>query len=73
MSDVQQAIEYIYPLVYQFRKERTKEDELLLQQKRMQGLKRKAAPVAESEDDTEGNDDSDWINWLTWLVLSFGA
>ncbi|XP_054282390.1 TATA box-binding protein-like 1 [Macrosteles quadrilineatus] len=59
VSDVQQAIEYIYPLVYQFRKERTKEDELLLQQKRMQGLKRKAAAVAESEDDTEGNDDSD--------------
>jgi len=57
VNDVQQAIEHIYPLVYQFRKERTKEDELLLQQKRMQGMKRKATvALADSEDDSDGND-----------------
>lgn len=51
VSDVQQAIEHIYPLVYQFRKERTKEDEILLAQK---GCKRKVACV-QSEDSEESD------------------
>uniref|UniRef100_A0A1B6MNQ1 TATA box-binding protein-like 1 n=1 Tax=Graphocephala atropunctata TaxID=36148 RepID=A0A1B6MNQ1_9HEMI len=59
VNDVQQAIEHIYPLVYQFRKERTKEDELLVSQKiaQAQGRKRKVACV-ESEESGEDSDDS---------------
>ncbi|CAH0392945.1 unnamed protein product [Bemisia tabaci] len=40
--DVQQAIEHIFPLVYPFRKERTKEDELALEQRLNKAKKRKA-------------------------------
>lgn len=40
VADVQAAIEYIFPLVYEFRKERSKEDLLALQWKR-KGQKRK--------------------------------
>ena len=40
MADVQAAIEYIFPLVYEYRKERTKEDLLALQLRR-KGQKRK--------------------------------
>lgn len=53
MNDVQQAIEHIYPLVYQFRKERTKEDEILLAQK---GCKRKAACIVQSEESEESDE-----------------
>lgn len=39
MADVQAAIEYIYPLVYEFRKERSKEElEALARKKLKQGL-----------------------------------
>ncbi|XP_075212090.1 TATA box-binding protein-like 1 [Lycorma delicatula] len=41
VADVQQAIEQIYPLVLEFRKERSKEDELTLEKRRAQGRKRK--------------------------------
>lgn len=34
VASVQAAIEYIYPLVYEFRKERTAEDELVLASKK---------------------------------------
>jgi len=40
VADVQAAIEYIFPLVYEYRKERTKEDLLALQLRR-KGQKRK--------------------------------
>lgn len=55
VNDVQQAIEHIYPLVHPFRKERTKEDELLMQQK-AQGKKRKAAALIESEPESDAQD-----------------
>lgn len=42
VAAVQAAIEYIYPLVYEFRKERTTEDELALTtKKRRMGLRKK--------------------------------
>ncbi|KAG8252399.1 hypothetical protein J6590_057820, partial [Homalodisca vitripennis] len=53
-----QAIEYIYPLVYQFRKERTKEDELLASQKSAQGRKRKVACVDSEDSYEEESEDS---------------
>lgn len=56
VNDVQQAIEHIYPLVYEFRKERTKEDEILLEQK--QGRKRKIACVESEDSLDEDSDDS---------------
>lgn len=40
VADVQAAIEHIFPLVYEYRKERTKEDLLALQLRR-KGQKRK--------------------------------
>jgi len=40
VADVQAAIEYIFPLVYEYRKEHTKED-LLAMQLRRKGQKRK--------------------------------
>uniref|UniRef100_A0A1B6GA63 TATA box-binding protein-like 1 n=1 Tax=Cuerna arida TaxID=1464854 RepID=A0A1B6GA63_9HEMI len=58
VNDVQQAIEYIYPLVYQFRKERTKEDELLASQKSAQGRKRKVACMDSEESYEEESEDS---------------
>lgn len=57
VNDVQQAIEYIYPLVYHFRKERSREDEILLERKQNQGRKRKLACVNDSEESV--NQDSD--------------
>lgn len=59
VNDVQQAIEYIFPLVFEFRKERTKEDENLLAQKKAQGQKRKLQHT-ENEDsfEEEGSDES---------------
>lgn len=43
VAAVQAAIEYIYPLVYEFRKERTAEDELALTtKKRRMGLSKRS-------------------------------
>lgn len=43
VAAVQAAIEYIYPLVYEFRKERTPEDELALStKKRKLGLNKRS-------------------------------
>lgn len=60
--DVQQAVEYIFPLVYEFRKERTKEDDLVTDQKLAQshGRKRKL-PHSESEESCEDtSEDESW-------------
>lgn len=53
VAAVQAAIEHIYPLVYEFRKERTAEDELALAtKKRKLGLnKRKLDEFLEDEPD----------------------
>ena len=50
VAAVQAAIEHIYPLVYEFRKERTSEDEFALK-KRKSGLKRKRDEFLEDEPD----------------------
>ncbi|PSN46400.1 TATA box-binding protein-like protein 1 [Blattella germanica] len=54
VADVQAAIEHIFPLVYEYRKERTKED-LLAMQLRRKGQKRKRsfAHIDEFEDNEE--------------------
>lgn len=66
VADVQEAIELIYPLVLEFRKEKTKEDEFSLQKRRGQGRKRKHSdsvvkfePDSDSfnEEDTSDNED----------------
>uniref|UniRef100_A0A8D9AD57 TATA box-binding protein-like 1 n=4 Tax=Cacopsylla melanoneura TaxID=428564 RepID=A0A8D9AD57_9HEMI len=49
VSDVQQAIEHIYPLVYEFRKEKTAED-IALAQKRLRSKKRKLGINDEPEE-----------------------
>lgn len=52
VASVQAAIEHIYPLVYEFRKERSPEDELALStKKRKLGLKRKRDEFLEDEPD----------------------
>lgn len=38
VADVQAAIEYIFPLVYEFRKERTKEEQEFLAKKKLRQL-----------------------------------
>lgn len=50
VADVQAAIEYIFPLVYEFRKERTKEEAEALARKKM---KQYGEPVINDE---EGED-----------------
>uniref|UniRef100_A0A1B6DYM7 TATA box-binding protein-like 1 n=1 Tax=Clastoptera arizonana TaxID=38151 RepID=A0A1B6DYM7_9HEMI len=60
VSGVQQAIELIYPLVFEFRKERTKEDETLLAQKKLQGQKRKMAHVEHEDSFEEEVSDESW-------------
>nr|QUM93255.1 TATA-box binding protein [Calliptamus italicus] len=74
VADVQAAIERIFPLVYEFRKERTKEDLLAMEWKR-RGQKRKRSythieieepdgfedPLMDTEDDDENYDsDKSW-------------
>ncbi|KAL1458513.1 hypothetical protein WDU94_008655 [Cyamophila willieti] len=49
VSDVQQAIEHIYPLVYEFRKEKTAED-IALANKRLKSKKRKLGINDEPEE-----------------------
>jgi hypothetical protein len=75
VADVQAAIEYIFPLVYEYRKERTKEDLLALQLRR-KGQKRKRSfshiheigdndfeedviGMSDNDDDEDENCDSD--------------
>lgn len=49
VADVQAAIEYIYPLIYEFRKERSKEElEALAKKKQKQDLYSDADPTLAS-------------------------
>lgn len=65
VADVQAAIEYIYPLVYEFRKERSKEElEALARKKLKQGLHTDIdVACAGSEEEAEGDMDTDDENW----------
>ncbi|XP_069677655.1 TATA box-binding protein-like 1 [Periplaneta americana] len=56
VADVQAAIEHIFPLVYEYRKERTKED-LLAMQLRRKGQKRKRSFAHIEVEDNEDYDD----------------
>lgn len=47
VADVQAAIEYIFPLVYEFRKERTKEEQEFLAKKK---LRQFGEPLLEGDD-----------------------
>jgi hypothetical protein len=56
VADVQAAIEYIFPLVYEYRKERTKEDLLALQLRRKgQKRKRSFSHIHDIGNDFEGD------------------
>lgn len=58
MCDVQSAVERIFPLVYEFRKMRTPEDEELFRQKRAGSSAgvAEAAGAAVTQSDDEGGD-----------------
>lgn len=64
VDEVQQAVEHIFPLVYEFRKERTKEDDSSSHQKFAQscGRKRKL-PHSESEESCEEASTSEDERW----------
>ncbi|GLH13806.1 TATA-box-binding protein [Gryllus bimaculatus] len=66
VADVQAAIEHIFPLVYEFRKERTKEDILALQLKQ-RGVKRKRSfthiDIEEQDYEEHFGDTSDEENY----------
>jgi len=49
VSSVQKAIEYIFPLVYEFRKDKTAEDDVCMRRK-----SRKGKRTADREDDEFG-------------------
>ncbi|XP_039280045.1 TATA box-binding protein-like 1 [Nilaparvata lugens] len=59
--DVQQAIEHIYPLVLEFRKERSKEDEQLAEKRRgaANARKRTYSQMASTNKETDDEDDDD--------------
>lgn len=61
VADVQEAIEHIYPLVLEFRKERSKDDDLGLDKRRSQNRKRKYSEtfVQYGGGDTESEDEED--------------
>ncbi|XP_028129374.1 TATA box-binding protein-like 1 [Diabrotica virgifera virgifera] len=53
VGDVQAAIEYIYPLVYEFRKEFTKEEREALRRKKLKQQTGSDAPFAEDDDEED--------------------
>jgi hypothetical protein len=53
VADVQAAIEHIFPLVYEYRKERTKEDLLALQLRRKGQKRKRSFAHIEIEDNDE--------------------
>lgn len=59
VADVQAAIEYIFPLVYEFRKERTPEEKAQLALKKSRQLAHCGSPNFE-DGEREGADESDW-------------
>lgn len=74
VAAVQAAIEYIYPLIYEFRKERTPEDELALtSKKRRMGVNKRNREefirnseyiydtmFSDEEEEEEGGSDASW-------------
>jgi hypothetical protein len=56
VADVQAAIEYIFPLVYEYRKERTKEDLLALQLRRRGQKRKRSFAHIEIEDNDDFED-----------------
>jgi hypothetical protein len=56
VADVQAAIEHIFPLVYEYRKERTKEDLLALQLRRKGQKRKRSYGHIEIEDNVFDND-----------------
>lgn len=58
MADVQAAIEYIFPLVYEFRKERTPEEIAALALKKSRQVAHSLASDEEEFPEEEG--ESDW-------------
>lgn len=56
VADVQAAIEYIFPLVYEFRKERTKEEQEFLAKKK---LRQFGEPVVDGVDEADVEDDEE--------------
>uniref|UniRef100_A0AAR5PKA8 TATA box-binding protein-like 1 n=1 Tax=Dendroctonus ponderosae TaxID=77166 RepID=A0AAR5PKA8_DENPD len=64
VADVQAAIEYIYPLIYEFRKERSKEElEALAKKKQKQDLYSDPDPTLATTDDIKEQMDTDDENW----------
>lgn len=62
--EVQQAVEHIFPLVYEFRKERTKEDDPVTDQKLAPSCARKRKiPHSESEESCEEGSTSEDESW----------
>lgn len=62
MGYVATAIEHIFPLVYEFRKERTNEEEELFRRskaKNGRSRKRKHAPDSEEEEEEEEEEDEE--------------
>ncbi|PNF28240.1 TATA box-binding protein-like protein 1 [Cryptotermes secundus] len=57
VADVQAAIEHIFPLVYEYRKERTKEDLLALQLRRKGQKRKRSFPHIEIEDNDDFGED----------------
>ncbi|KAL1490497.1 hypothetical protein ABEB36_013181 [Hypothenemus hampei] len=64
VADVQAAIEHIYPLVYEFRKERSKEEqEAMNKRKSKHGIQNDMALAARDEAEEEEEMDTDEENW----------
>lgn len=61
MADVQAAIEHIFPLVYEFRKEKTAEElELHLAKRRRVVNDRHCDPFYNKENQSEEDDEEEW-------------
>lgn len=62
VADVQAAIEHIFPLVYEYRKERTKEDLLALQLRRKGQKRKRSFAHIEIEDNDDFEDDVEVVS-----------
>jgi hypothetical protein len=62
VADVQAAIEHIFPLVYEYRKERTKEDLLALQLRRKGQKRKRSFAHIEIEDNDDFEEDMELMS-----------
>jgi hypothetical protein len=62
VADVQAAIEHIFPLVYEYRKERTKEDLLALQLRRKGQKRKRSFAHIEIEDNDDFEEDVEVVS-----------